>query len=231
MVKPRLVCPEPTCPRRTFTQTTAEFDRAIASCWFAVDEIWQSILKLGAPVPASRNPPGPASRGLKLGHDPVATPGTGPFGIFANAGFAVLGELTTLLGVRVEGSKRSSSRSSRSMVACETLCLVVTGHRPDRAMPQAGLGHRMSDHKILCSHTSRLGPRSLRRLSLQLLLPGRGLGPTCLNPSSVTFKELPFPVPDPPAQKPAPSGLPLVIAGHSVNKPRQPCPCVGVEGG
>lgn len=95
---------------------------AIASCWFAVDEVWQWVLKLGVPVPASRNPPGSASRGLKLGHDPVATPGTGPFGIFANAGFVVLGELTTLLGVRVEDSKSPSSRSSHSMVACEALC-------------------------------------------------------------------------------------------------------------
>ena len=32
--------------------------------------------------------------------------------------------------------------------------------------PRPVWGHRMSDHKILCSHTSWLGPRSLRRLSL-----------------------------------------------------------------
>lgn len=64
----------------------------------------------------------------------------------------------------------------------------------------------MSDHKIPRSHTSRLGPRSPRRLSLKLLLPERGLGLTRLDPSSATFKELPSPVPDRLLRNPLPAG-------------------------
>ena len=38
---------------------------------------------------------------------------------------------------------------------------VMSGHRPDLAMPPSRLGQHMPNHKIPHSHTSRLGPRSL----------------------------------------------------------------------